>query len=56
VFIKSSNGHASLFHHIGHTNPVEAEFAEPSCRDFQNLGVSVTRRPPEVSRYKVKTL
>jgi len=23
VLVKSSNGHASLFHHIGHTNTVE---------------------------------
>src|SRR5580704_4994646 len=42
VLVKSSNGHASLFHYIGHTNTVEAEFAESPCRDFQNPGVSVS--------------
>jgi hypothetical protein len=42
VLVKSSNGHASLFHHIGHTNTVEAQFAESPRRDFQNPGVSVS--------------
>src|SRR5260370_31358121 len=42
VLVKSSNGHTSLFHHIGHTNTLEPEIAESPCRDFQDPGVSMS--------------